>query len=193
MKTTIISLGSLILLVGCAAAPIDATGPLLQDGAVQADGTQEPVPDTSAAEIEPEAESSVGHALLLYLPNRLFDILDLVRARVRLGPGWTLSLRATELLDLNMGAHATAFIGLQGPRHEPVIPWPFGIETMEGMEASLADSTDEEGPNGPGYGPLEFGVGFQALIVGVDVGVPVMEIFDLVTGLFFIDLMDDDL
>ncbi|MFH0943757.1 MAG: hypothetical protein V2A76_01050 [Planctomycetota bacterium] len=83
-------------------------------------------------------------AILLYLPNRVFDILDIVRARLRVGPGWSFSVRATELLDLNMvGAHATVFVGLRGPGHEPRIPWPFGVETMECLEASLADSTDE--------------------------------------------------
>jgi len=185
MKVTTLSLGSLLLLAGCAGAPKDGS---LRPTA----GAQEPSPATSESETESETEGSTGRALLLYLPNRVFDILDIVRARVRVGPGWTLSLRATELLDLNMGAHATVFAGLRGPRHEPRIPWPFGVETMEGLEGSLADSTDEQRPDGPSYGPLEIGVGVQVLIVGVDVGVPVMEIVDLALGLVFLDPMDDD-
>jgi hypothetical protein len=36
------------------------------------------------------------------------------------------------------------------------------------------------------------GTGFQAAIVGVDVGVDAVEILDLVLGFFFIDLTGDD-
>jgi hypothetical protein len=42
------------------------------------------------------------------------------------------------------------------------------------------------------YGYGEVGTGFQAAIVGVDVGVDAVEILDLVLGFFFIDLTGDD-
>lgn len=192
MKATTFLLGSLVLLAGCAVAPPDSAGVKSGSGLLQSEGDQDQEPVRAKTEAELETESSVGHAILLYLPNRIFDILDIVRARVRVGPGWSLSARATELLDLNMGAHATVFVGLRGPRHEPRIPWPFGVETMEGLEFSVADSTDEDAPNGPNYGPLEVGLGIQLLVIGADLGVPLMEVVDLVAGLVFLDPMDDD-
>ena len=57
-----------------------------------------------------------------------------------------------------------------------------------GAQVSLADAT----AGGPYYDPLEFGFEVQPLIVGVNVGIGVFEIFDFVTGLVFIDLSDDD-
>lgn len=140
----------------------------------------------------PHEHHGIGHAVLFWLPNRVFDILDLVRARVRVGPGWTISARATELLDVNMGAHATFFVGLRGPRGYPRIPWPFGLETFSGVEVSVADGTQEDKENAPHYGDAEFGVGFQLLIIGVDIGVDVFEAVDLVVGILFLDPMNDD-
>lgn len=135
----------------------------------------------------------VGHAILLWLPNRVFDVLDVVRARVRVGPGWTFSARATELFDINMGAHRTIFVGLRGPRGEPIIPWPLGLETFQGVELSVVDDTDAGGHRGPRYGPLEIGLGMQIFVIGVDVGVEPLELLDFVAGVFFFDPRNDDL
>ncbi|MFG0317270.1 MAG: hypothetical protein ACF8XB_08360 [Planctomycetota bacterium JB042] len=148
------------------------------------------------APAEDSAKSAEGHsalgAILLYLPNRVFDVLDIVRARARIGPGFAISARATELLDVNMGVYKSFFVGLPGPRGEPRIPWPLGIEQLEGMEVSAADDTTEEQEHGPRYGPLEVGAGVQALIVGVDVGVDVYEVLDLVLGFIGVDPVRDD-
>lgn len=141
---------------------------------------------------EPEERHGPGHAILMWLPNRVFDVLDVVRARVRVGPGWTLSARATELIDVNLGAHTTVFAGLRGPRGAPRIPWPFGIENFAGVEVSVLDGTQERNEHAPRYGLAEFGVGFQVLIVGVDVGVDVFEVGDFLVGIVFFDPMDDD-
>ncbi|MCX7766223.1 MAG: hypothetical protein N2246_05895, partial [Candidatus Sumerlaeia bacterium] len=34
-----------------------------------------------------EKEHTLAHKLLLYIPNRIFDGVDFVRARLRIGPG----------------------------------------------------------------------------------------------------------
>jgi hypothetical protein len=60
----------------------------------------------------------------------VFDVLDLVRLRVRVGPGISAGVRVTEIADVTIGAHATVFVGLHGPRGEPQIPWPIGLETL---------------------------------------------------------------
>ncbi|MGE5842628.1 MAG: hypothetical protein ACM335_10140 [Deltaproteobacteria bacterium] len=135
------------------------------------------------------SEKSFGHRLLFYIPNRIFDVFDLVRARVRVGPGLAVDARVTKYGDLFLGAYNSLFVGLHGPRTEPSIPWPLGFEVRAGVKAtSLADLATE----GPTYGYGEVGAGFQAAIVGMDVGVDVVEAFDLVLGFFFIDLTGDD-
>jgi hypothetical protein len=139
-----------------------------------------------------EAEASgksFGHRVLFYIPNRIFDVFDLVRARVRMGPGLAVDARVTRYGDLYVGGYSTLFVGIHGPRTKPRIPWPIGFEARAGIKAtSLADVATE----GPAYGYGEVGVGFQAAIVGVDVGADVVEVLDLVLGFFFIDLTGDD-
>lgn len=148
-------------------------------------------PPPQASEPEPESHG-IGHRLLFWLPNRVFDVLDLVRLRIRIGPGWTLSARATELVDVNLGAHKTIYVGLRGPRGMPTIPWPFGREDFSGVEISAADGTQEDSDLGPHYGLLEVGLGSQILIIGHDLGVDVGEAFDLIVGILLFDPVGDD-
>jgi hypothetical protein len=139
------------------------------------------------AQAEPEGHS-VGHVILLYLPNRIFDVLDIVRARVKVGPGIGFTVRATELADVKLGAWTAAWIGLRGPRMEPMIPWPVGVEAYAGAGVSVLEAESDELL----YGHGEFGVGLHAALVGVDVGVDLLEIGDFVLGLVTIDIGDDD-
>ena len=132
---------------------------------------------------------SFGHRLLFYIPNRIFDVFDLVRARVRVGPGLAIDARVTKYGDLYAGGYSTLFVGLHGPRMKPGIPWPIGLESRAGIKAtSVADTATQ----GPPYGYGEVGAGFQAAMIGVDIGVDAVEILDLVLGIFFIDLTGDD-
>lgn len=146
-----------------------------------------------AQQTAPAAEpKSVGHRLLLWLPNRVFDVLDLVRLRVRAGPGFTVGVRATELADINLGSHATIYAGLHGPRSRPQIPWPVGFETYAGVEVSVADLGSDEGRLAPQYGPLEVGLGFQLVILGIDLGIEPYDALDFVAGIFTLDPKGDD-
>ena len=134
-----------------------------------------------------------GHKLLCYLPNRLFDVFDVVRARVRIGPGLAVGARVTKYTDIFMGAYNTFYIGLPGPRQIPRVPWPGGIESRSGLAASVADDTVTSYDSNPRYSPTEAGLGVQALLAGAEVGVDVAEVFDLALGLLFIDFREDDL
>lgn len=128
----------------------------------------------------------------MYIPNRLFDVLDLVRLRVRVGPGFTVQARATEAVDVVLGAHATVFAGVPGPRGRPRVNLPIGIETFAGAELSVVGDKSEEGWSKPYYGPLEVGAGFQAAIIGLDLGIDPLEILDFAAGIVFLDLKGDD-
>jgi hypothetical protein len=68
----------------------------------------------------------------MYLPNRIFDVLDLVRLRVRVGPGLSAGARAGPAKAF-LGAHASVFVGLPGPRQEPRVPLPVGFESVAGL------------------------------------------------------------
>ena len=144
--------------------------------------------DTSPA-VEPH---SILHKVVMYIPNRALDILDVVRLRVRIGPGVALDVRVTNLAAVFLGAYETVYAGLPGPRNGPTPKLPVGLENQIGAQASIVDVT-AEGVAGPDYGPAEIGLGAQVLLVGFDAGVEPLELLDLVAGIFFIDLRADDL
>jgi hypothetical protein len=135
---------------------------------------------------------SLLHRIVLYAPNRVLDVLDLVRLRARVGLGTALSVRATEAADLFIGSYAAVYAGLPGPRVRRIPRLPAGLEIRSGVEVSAADLSTGLGA-GPDYSATEFGLGFQAYLVGLDIGVDPMEAVDLALGLFLLDLRDDDL
>ena len=128
------------------------------------------------------------HPILCYLPNRIFDMLDIVRLRLRVGPGVSVGARVTKLTNVFVGAHSSIFAGVYGPRGEALIPWPVGVENHGGADISLVKASGA----GPYIAPLETGLEFQAGIIGISFGICPYEMLDLVTGLFFIDLQKDD-
>ncbi len=149
----------------------------------------------SVVEDDDEADApgpvGIGWGILMYIPNRVLDVLDIVRARVRFGPGIAFGARATEYADVFVGTYASVYVGLPGPRGRTLPRLPVGLESKTGAEVSVADVTLEGGLS-PDYGMTECGVGFQAFLIGVDVGVDPFEILDLVVGLVTFDPMDDD-
>jgi hypothetical protein len=148
----------------------------------------------SAADEAPETTESHGvlHKIALYIPNRILDVFDVVRLRVRVGPGFAVDARATKVASAFVGSYVSAYVGLPGPRNRRLPKLPIGLESRNGVQASVVDATVSGGID-PDYGPAEIGVGVQALIVGVDAGVEPLEFLDLLAGFFFIDLKDDDL
>ena len=156
-------------------------------------GATAPEAKTAVKAPRQAAHRGVGHKLLCYIPNRIFDVFDVVRARVRLGPGLAVGARVTKYTDIFMGAYTSAFVGLPGPRQIPRVPWPGGIESRSGLAASVADDTTTSYDANPRYSSTEAGLGLQLVLVGAEVGVDVAEVFDLAFGLLFIDFREDDL
>ncbi len=153
--------------------------------------TTAPLALAEAEEVEAETGRGVwGHALW-YLPNRVLDVFDIARARVRLGPGNGIDLRATQLADFYIGSYTSVYAGLPGPRGRRIPRLPAGLESRTGVEVSAADAT-LEGMMGPDYGLAEFGVGLHLFFLGLDVGVDPLEIVDLLAGFVLIDVRSDD-
>lgn len=140
---------------------------------------------------EEEAPPSVARRVLTYLPNRVFDLLDIVRLRARFGRGLALSLRAGEWADFYLGSYATVYAGLPGPRGRVLPRLPAGLESRTGVEVSAVDAT-LEGLQGPDYGQYEIGAGVQLTVVGLDVGVEPFEFLDFLAGWVLRDPAQDD-
>jgi hypothetical protein len=136
------------------------------------------------------SDRSAVRVILTYIPNRIFDVLDIVRLRARVGPGIAARVRATEVLDAGLGSYVSLFAGPRGPRQEVRIPWPMGVESFTGIE--LVGDAEVESRTNPHYSSTEFGASIHALLIGLDIGVDPFEVVDLVAGLVFIDLRADD-
>ena len=141
-----------------------------------------------------EAEKGPGifHRIIMYIPNRILDVIDIVRCRVRVGPGIAVGIRATEYVDLFAGTYVSFYAGLPGPRCRKMPKLPIGVESKTGAEVSVADVTTGFGVD-PDYSDTEFGLGFQFFLVGADVGIDPWEIVDFAAGIFFLDPRKDDL
>lgn len=161
------------------------------EGTVTEPSSQAPAIETAVMEQE-ETKHGFGHKLLFYIPNRVLDVFDFVRLRLRVGPGIAVGVRVTKPISVFVGGYASVFVGLPGPRMAPVVKFPVGIENYSGIGVSLADATTK-GKHGPGYSPTEIGAGFQLILFGLDFGLDPIEVLDLATGFIFIDIRGDDL
>ncbi|MGA0369943.1 MAG: hypothetical protein ACO3N7_10905 [Kiritimatiellia bacterium] len=129
--------------------------------------------------------------VLWYVPNRVMDLMDVFRLRVKVGPGLDLGVRVTDAFSFYGGTSKTIYAGFPGPRHQPVFPPVFGYEQKQGMVLIGLDASDDM-PNPPQYEFSEIGVTAHFFMVGVDAGVSFAEMQDFVAGIFGIDLRGDD-
>jgi hypothetical protein len=126
-----------------------------------------------------------------YVPNRVFDALDLVRLRVRAGPGSGVTLRAGDRLELLRGAYRTVFAGLPGPRRSRWPRLPVGLDVRYPRDPE-APPPEPVGWGDPGYGRGECAAGFQLGALGLELGVDVLQVLDFGLGLIGLDPSDDD-
>lgn len=150
--------------------------------------------DSAAPRESGAAEPAVpglGHKLLWYIPNRVLDLADIFRFRLRAGPGIAANVRVTERANLFAGRYNTIYIGLPGPRMAPALRSPVGLERERGLIVMGVDATDDM-DHEPGYSPTEFNVGLQALLLGGEVGLDPVELGDFLAGFVMIDLREDD-
>jgi len=127
--------------------------------------------------------------VLMYVPDRVFDLFDVFRFQVRAGPGWALGARITRSAPLFLGDYRATWIGLPGPRGRPKLPLPFGIASQSGFALGPASSDDGEGPD---YGRGEIGAVAHLYMLGFDVGFDAFELADFFPGFAGVDLAHDD-
>jgi hypothetical protein len=141
----------------------------------------------------PRARAQFGlvFGAVRYVPNRVFDALDLVRLRVRIGPGRGATLRAGDRLELLRGSYRTVYAGLPGPRRSRFPRLPVGLDFRHPPDPE-APPPEPGGWSDPGYGRGECAAGFQLGFLGLELGVDVLQILDFGVGLIGLDPADDD-
>lgn len=140
---------------------------------------------------EEEFNPSILHQVLLYLPNRVFDFLDIFRIKARLGPGFDVGLQITEPVRLYAGGHSAVFIGIPGPRTERTIPIPIGAEAKAGGALSVLDGITEKN-TGSKKTYSEINAELQLILIGLDIGIDPLEIADFFTGFICMEVVEDD-
>ncbi len=140
---------------------------------------------------ENRGESSTLSTVLLYLPNRVFDLLDIFRLRVRVGPGIAAGFQITKPVRLRLGAHSSVWVGLPGARQRRSFPWPAGFQANARAAASVF-SVSSDISTGPDHSYSEVSVEAHAAMVGLDVGIDPVEIVDFFAGIFLVEVREDD-
>ena len=135
-------------------------------------------------EVVEEEEPSPARKLLLWLPNRLFDFLDIFRADIGVGFSYGAVGRATSS-------------GQFGYRKMDPVSYRFG---WFGREAPFIEERSSEYGFGPWYTESEerqvckgeFGAGIDLIIPGIYLGICTEEILDFFTGIVLVDPAKDD-
>lgn len=178
------------LFVGCGPAQ---RAPVPEDPPPISDGPDEYVPTSPKAawgEFGPTQRAENGGSpwwshVLLWVPNRVLDLIDVFRVDAGVGPAVGAVVRVTEYGQLGYRQFAPFSLRVGGfGRKFPAI-----IERSNEIGAGPAflQSPDREVCVG------ELGAGLDLFLVGAYGGVCVDELADFVAGLFFIDIKDDDL
>jgi len=136
------------------------------------------------------ASRSTAWTVVAYLPNRLFDLCDVVRLHARVGTGFAAGARVTRYLPAFVGDYGALWVGLPGPRGRAKLPVPVGTESQSGVEVGPAHAGS--GSHAPVYGVGEVGAGGMLYIVGAEVGVDLYELADFLAGLALVDFAHDD-
>lgn len=123
--------------------------------------------------------------VLMWIPNRVLDFIDIFRVDVGVGPSFGAVARVTKYGEVGyrMMAPASLRVGDFG-REMPIM-----VESSNefGVSPLYVDSKDRT------VCPGEIGLGADVFLVGAYGGLCVDEFADFLAGLFFIDLKDDDL
>jgi hypothetical protein len=143
-------------------------------------------------EENPRRDRSIARAIIFYVPNRAFDLLDIFRLRARVGPGVAAGVRVTRVADVYLGSYLSIYGGLPGPRRTPSVPMPLGVENFSAAGVSFL-RVETGGRFSPNYSPTEIGFSLHPLLFGIDVGVDPVEVLDFLAGFLLIDIVGDDL
>jgi len=135
---------------------------------------------------EDKEEQSALSVALLYLPNRIFDLFDIARFGVNVGPGLGLEAEVTKYAKVVFATDTSVGIGFQSLRHLPVClrsRAKIGLAFISTPNLNMLDWYT---------GDYDLKVGLHLLLIGAHVAVDMGEIFDFFSGLVTFDPMEDD-
>lgn len=132
---------------------------------------------------DPERHTAAA-AVLLYIPNRLLDLLDVFRADVGAGPTTGGVVRLSRFVQAGMRSVAPFSLraGLRGRK----VPLFLESSSEFGISPAWVASKDRD------VGDFEVGAGLDLFVIGAYAGVDLGEAFDFVLGLVGVDVADDD-
>lgn len=161
--------------------------------------------------LRPNGKRSVWKKVLLYLPDRVLDLLDVISLDLHLGPGLYTDVYVTRALQSTIGARAISGIGWNEDRslgvrtsaETGVNVLPIGAWTMAGTRAGTGGvQIGKYGVAGI-HNPMDevyqeftdyYAIGSSVTLIffGVEANVHPIQIPDFIVGIFFIDFLRDD-
>jgi hypothetical protein len=159
----------------------------------------------------PTTERSVPAKVLLYLPDRILDLLDILSFDVHLGPGLFLNYHVTRAAQVGIGAHGTAGVGWHDHRsfgflaqaESGIVVVALGAQAFAGATAGtsgvMATADALAGLHQPSdriYRELRdyWAIGESATIIifGIEWDFHPVELADFFLGWGRIDILNDD-
>jgi hypothetical protein len=150
--------------------------------------------------------------LLMYVPDRVFDLLDLVTLDVHFGPGVFADVHVTRRIQaaaglratLGVGVHEQRSIGLRNQSEAGVSVLTFGTQTVagtnigtSGVQTGAESMAGLHSPSNSIYQDFRdfwaIGASVTAGLAGVELDLHPVQLFDFIGGIFFLDFSRDDL
>lgn len=151
--------------------------------------TQEQSPNdpwtSSRLEVLEKEEPTTLTKVLLYLPNRILDLIDIFRLDVGVGPSTGVVARVSS--ELQAGYRTMHPASLRVGTFGRDYPWMLETSSEFGVTPAFVASKDRD------ICRSEIGAGLDVFIVGAYGGICLQEVFDFLAGIFLIDLNQDDL
>ena len=142
-----------------------------------------------------EVEDVVGEPpvilqVVMWIPNRILDALDIVRFGVGAGPGMGVDVRATRLAQVSAMSGMAIGLGWQGHWNSPVM-------TDTRMFLAAGPVTLGSTSLNPVFGwqrtDWEIRAEVHAAIVLAEAAVDLYQVFDFMVGILFFDPGEDDI
>jgi hypothetical protein len=162
--------------------------------------------------VRTKANMFFGRRLIFYIPDRLFDALDVLSFDVHFGLGAFANVHATRAVQagagvrskVGMGPHFQRSLGLAAESEMGVAALGLGVQTfagsMFGTSGTITGGDSLAGLHLPKSNLYQeyrdywaVGADVTAGFVGVAADIHLMQIFDFIGGLLFIDFARDDL
>jgi hypothetical protein len=159
----------------------------------------------------PTVERSTEAKILLYLPDRILDLFDILSFDVHVGPGLYLNLHVTRAIQVGVGFHGTAGLGWHDHRslgalaqaESGIVVVALGAQAFAGASAgtsgvwATADTlAGLHQPSDRVYQELRdywaIGESFTIILFGMEWDLHPVELADFFLGWAGIDILNDD-